>query len=85
MQLLKQESESKSRNYRIREREYISYSQCGLPYYIGGVNPERGRLIARVPEDFEKQNISVLTRHESQRSMLKKKSNGLSPTNRGKI
>ena len=44
--------------------EYISYSQCGLPYYIGGVNPERGRLIARVPEDFEKQNISVLTRHE---------------------
>jgi len=44
--------------------EYISYSQCGLPYYISGVNSERSRLIARVPEDFEKQGISVLTRHE---------------------
>ena len=28
--------------------EYISYANCGLPYYIGGVIQERDRLLYRL-------------------------------------
>ncbi len=30
--------------------EYISYANCGLPYYIGGVIEERERLFVQTPE-----------------------------------
>lgn len=29
--------------------EYISYANCGLPYYIGGVIEERERLFVQTP------------------------------------
>ena len=29
--------------------EYISYANCGLPYYIGGVIEERDRLVVQTP------------------------------------
>ena len=32
--------------------EYISYANCGLPYYIGGVIQERDRLFVQTPEAF---------------------------------
>lgn len=32
--------------------EYISYANCGLPYYIGGVIEERERLFVQTPESF---------------------------------
>lgn len=31
---------------------YISYANCGLPYYIGGVIPERDSLFVQTPESF---------------------------------
>jgi NADPH-dependent 2,4-dienoyl-CoA reductase/sulfur reductase-like enzyme/rhodanese-related sulfurtransferase len=31
---------------------YISYANCGLPYYIGGVIAERGRLFVQTPKGF---------------------------------
>ncbi len=31
---------------------YISYANCGLPYYIGGVIPERDELFLQTPESF---------------------------------
>lgn len=34
--------------------EYISYANCGLPYYIGGVIEERDRLFVQTPEAFGK-------------------------------
>jgi len=37
----------------------ISYSACGLPYYIAGYFDEIERLIIRTPEDFEKNGIAV--------------------------
>ncbi|MDP9438509.1 MAG: FAD-dependent oxidoreductase [Actinomycetota bacterium] len=43
---------------------FASYSQCGLPYLVGGVVGERGRLIARTIEQFEKRGIEVRLRHE---------------------
>ena len=45
--------------------EYISYANCGLPYYIGGVIEERERLFVQTPEAFGKRfNIDVRTRSE---------------------
>lgn len=32
--------------------EYISYANCGLPYYIGGVIEERERLFVQTPNSF---------------------------------
>lgn len=32
--------------------EHISYANCGLPYYIGGVIEERERLFVQTPESF---------------------------------
>ena len=45
--------------------EYISYANCGLPYYIGGVIEDRNRLFVQTPEAFEKRfNIDVRTKSE---------------------
>lgn len=44
---------------------YISYANCGLPYYIGGIINDRERLFVQTPEAFGKRfNIDVRTRHE---------------------
>ncbi len=43
---------------------YISYAACGMPYLVGGLVNDPQQLVARRPEDFERQNIRVLTQHE---------------------
>lgn len=45
--------------------EHISYANCGLPYYIGGVIEERERLFVQTPEAFGKRfNIDVRVNSE---------------------
>lgn len=45
--------------------EYISYANCGLPYYIGGTIADRDRLFLQTPEAFGcRFNIDVRTRSE---------------------
>lgn len=45
--------------------EYISYANCGLPYYIGGTIREREKLFVQTPETFGKRfNIDVRVRSE---------------------
>lgn len=45
--------------------EYISYANCGLPYYIGGIIEERDRLFVQTPESFGRRfNIDVRTKNE---------------------
>lgn len=45
--------------------KYISYANCGLPYYIGGVIEDRNRLFVQTPEEFGKRfNIDVRTENE---------------------
>lgn len=40
--------------------EYISFANCGLPYYIGNVIKRRDHLLLATPEDFKKRyNIDV--------------------------
>lgn len=54
--------------------EYISYANCGLPYYIGGVITERDRLFVQTPEAFGRRfNIDVRTRSEVTAIDVKKK------------
>ena len=45
--------------------EYISYANCGLPYYAGGTITERSRLFIMTPEKFkEALNVEAKTSHE---------------------
>lgn len=45
--------------------KYISYANCGLPYYIGGVINDRDRLFVQTPEAFARRfNIDVRTQSE---------------------
>lgn len=50
----------------IYERDsYISYSGCGMPYYLGGEVDEAEKLTPRDPAFFKgKYNIDILTGHE---------------------
>ena len=41
---------------------HISYANCGLPYYIGGVIKEREKLLVQTPESFGGRfNIDIRT------------------------
>ncbi len=45
--------------------EYVSYANCGLPYYIGDAIPERQSLLIQTPEGFRNWfNIQVRIRNE---------------------
>ena len=45
--------------------EYISYANCGLPYYIGGVITDRDNLFVQTPESFGRRfNVDVRTGSE---------------------
>ena len=44
---------------------YISYANCGLPYYIGGTIADRDNLFVQPPEAFGTRfNIDVRTNQE---------------------
>ncbi len=44
---------------------YVSYANCGLPYYLGGVIPERSRLFVQTPQGFRNRfNIDVRVNSE---------------------
>lgn len=45
--------------------EYISFANCGLPYYIGEVIQEKDKLVVQTPEDMNKRfNIDVRVNSE---------------------
>jgi NADPH-dependent 2,4-dienoyl-CoA reductase/sulfur reductase-like enzyme len=39
----------------------VSYSACGIPYWIGGLVPDRDKLLARTPAEFAAKDIVVRT------------------------
>ena len=44
---------------------YISYANCGLPYYIGDVIKDKNNLTLQTPQSFNKRfNIDVKVKHE---------------------
>ena len=50
----------------LERGEHISYANCGLPYYIGGVIQQRDRLFVQTPAAFARRfNIDVRTQNEA--------------------
>ena len=43
----------------LERGKYISYANCGLPYYIGGVIGEREKLLVQTPASFGKRFRAV--------------------------
>lgn len=49
----------------LEKGKYISYANCGLPYYIGGVIEDRQKLLVQSPEAFSKRfRIDVRVKNE---------------------
>ncbi len=49
----------------LEKTAHVSYSACGIPYYISDLVREATELITITPEEFrKKRGIEVLTRHE---------------------
>ena len=45
---------------------YVSFANCGLPYHVGGVIPERESLIVQTPEILhERFNLDVRVQNEA--------------------
>ena len=44
---------------------YVSYANCGLPYYVGGVITQKSELTLKTPESFKTRfDIDIMVRHE---------------------
>lgn len=49
----------------IEKGKYISFANCGLPYYIGGTIKEKSALVVQTPEAFNSRyNIDIRTQSE---------------------
>ena len=49
----------------IERTGYVSYANCGLPYYVGGVIEDRADLTLQSPESFRRRfNIDVRVKSE---------------------
>lgn len=66
------------------EDTHVSYSACGIPYYIEGNFEDYRMLLVRSPEDFAKDNIFVHLEHKVSRIitftkqvLIESKKNGL--------
>jgi len=56
------------------EEKHISYSACGMPYYIQGIIPSEQRLLVRSPEEFRKrENIDIMALHRVTKIMPEEK------------
>ena len=52
----------------LERSNYISYANCGLPYYIGGVIKDKSNLTLQTPQSFhDRFNIDVRVRNEAVR------------------
>lgn len=50
----------------VEKGPYVSYANCGLPYYISTEIEDRRKLLITTPQVFEKRfNVKVLLRHEA--------------------
>ena len=53
---------------------YVSYANCGLPYYIGDEITDRDELTLQTPQSFQRRfKIDVRTHHEVQKINREKK------------
>lgn len=58
----------------LEKGPHISYANCGLPYYVGGVIREKGKLQLQTPQSFYSRfRVDVRTGHEAVSVNLEKK------------
>ncbi|MCI9105619.1 MAG: FAD-dependent oxidoreductase [Lachnospiraceae bacterium] len=58
----------------LEKGPHISYANCGLPYYVGGVIQEKGKLQLQTPQSFYNRfRVDVRTGHEVVSVNLEKK------------
>jgi NADPH-dependent 2,4-dienoyl-CoA reductase/sulfur reductase-like enzyme/rhodanese-related sulfurtransferase len=70
----------------IDRGEFISFANCGLPYYAGNVIPDRKALFLQTPEGFRKRfRIDVRTSHNALSIDRKKKSVTIEDLNSRKV
>jgi NADPH-dependent 2,4-dienoyl-CoA reductase/sulfur reductase-like enzyme len=43
---------------------FVSYGECGLPYYVSGLVDDHNKLVVRTPAQFAKRGIEVHLRYE---------------------
>lgn len=56
---------TKHRKSLLEKGKYISYANCGLPYYIGDVITDREKLFVQTPEAFSVRfRVDVRTENE---------------------
>ena len=48
----------------LERSHHVSYSACGIPYWIGGDVESEDDLVARTPEEHRKRGIDLRMRHE---------------------
>ena len=55
-----------SRDILVFERgAYVSFANCGLPYHVGGIIPDRSSLLLQTPESLSARfALDVRVRHE---------------------
>lgn len=52
----------------IEKGAYISYANCGLPYHISGIIPDRNKLLLQTPKSFQKRyRVEVRVNEEALR------------------
>lgn len=52
----------------LEKGEYISFANCGLPYYVGGVIPDKQSLLVQTPEAMGKRfHLDIRVLHEALR------------------
>ena len=65
---------------------YVSYANCGLPYYIGDEITDRDELTLQTPQSFQRRfNIDVRTHHEVREINRDEKKITVCDLNTGKI
>jgi len=58
-------NDEKSKIILFERGDYISYANCGLPYYIGNTITEREKLFVQTPESFNKRfNVDIRIKSE---------------------
>lgn len=58
----------------VEKGDYVSYANCGLPYYIGNVIKDRNKLFVQTAESFQKRfNINIKVNTEATKIDREKK------------
>jgi NADPH-dependent 2,4-dienoyl-CoA reductase/sulfur reductase-like enzyme len=49
----------------LERGQHVSYSACGIPYWVGGDVASGDQLVARTPEEHRKRGIDLRMQHEA--------------------